>query len=170
MFQSLGRDSGRSDRRSLPPPQRGWGCFNRSGAIRVALTYDDQFMVLAQALFQSLGRDSGRSDDLHSLYQPEYGWFQSLGRDSGRSDEDMAAAECLLQRFQSLGRDSGRSDESRSWQRYQRVGCFNRSGAIRVALTLPRAAMRFRRPMFQSLGRDSGRSDQSRSSITHVSE
>ncbi len=61
-FQSLGRDSGRSDVR----PD-----YRREGKM----------------MFQSLGRDSGRSDGWKDAESLPPAVFQSLGRDSGRSDK-----------------------------------------------------------------------------------
>ena len=111
-FQSLGRDSGRSD---------------------VSRPYAS---IWHAVVFQSLGRDSLRSDVV-CVMRTHAGsdMFQSLGRDSGRSDVQSRDAYAWTQIgfnrsvairfgltarcapvsaapavFQSLGRDSGRSD------------------------------------------------------------
>ena len=111
LFQSLGRDSGRSD-------------LTRA--------------VDLEKMFQSLGRDSRRSDSGPPA-RNDRSMFQSLGRDSGRSDDWQDAGAWIssqrfnrsvairvgltpehrrqigiaLRRFQSLGRDSRRSDRLR---------------------------------------------------------
>ena len=61
MFQSLGCDSGRSDSRYHLGAVKVF-CFNRSVAIRVALTAVASPQVGRDLQFQSLGCDSGRSD------------------------------------------------------------------------------------------------------------
>ncbi len=133
-FQSLGRDSGRSDSIRTPAVEPWLCCFNRSGAIRVALT--DRGVARG-----GRGRSFNRSGairvalTLAVLVEGQAdAVFQSLGRDSGRSDCRRKADNPHSTMFQSLGRDSGRSDSTKSnW--YAIPSCFNRSGAIRVALT-----------------------------------
>ncbi len=94
MFQSLGRDSGRSDQQIHEQYHLYRNSFNRSGAIRVALTLHPACIVCVLQQFQSLGRDSGRSDTvLRHLSFWTCHRFQSLGRDSGRSDGHVPVCE-----------------------------------------------------------------------------
>ena len=110
MFQSLGRDSGRSD----------------AGGGWVAALADE---------FQSLGRDSGRSDfhDRRRLPVGGQGFNRSVAIRVGLTT--LPYLKCLHRKmFQSLGRDSGRSDPKRR-NHATATTSFNRSVAIRVGLT-----------------------------------
>jgi len=135
MFQSLGRDSVRSDLVSPVLGRRSVG-------------------------FQSLGRDSVRSDFRYSCasrhcatcFNPSVGiLFVQTYR--GHTDHELPDG------FQSLGRDSVRSDIICLFVANESSWCFNPSVGILFVQTWYGILSPKPRDRFQSLGRDSVRSD-----------